>query len=87
MITVRRLMTKDLEMAAWHEAALDGRIEAAIKSCQLVVYNAEGKPVAKFFLKDAFLSRMEAEAVTVDGTKRLTETLTLACERITRVGA
>jgi phage tail-like protein len=86
MVTVRRLMTKDMRLAHWHEAVVTGELVAAIKSCELVVYNAEGKPVARFLLRNAWPARIEAESVTVDGTKRLYETVTLACDRMTRVG-
>jgi len=41
-------MTRNIEMAAWHELVLLGDITAARKSCSLTMFDTKGDPVARY---------------------------------------
>ncbi|MBA3488761.1 MAG: phage tail protein [Longispora sp.] len=84
-ITFRRGMDGSLTMWAWHEAVRNGQMAAARKSCSLVMYNAEGKPVAKYWLEGAWPSKMELTGLKAGSSEALVETVTLMCERIQRM--
>jgi hypothetical protein len=43
-ITLRRPLTTDLALAAWHETAVDGQTKAAQKEATLVTFDAAGPP-------------------------------------------
>ncbi|HVF13628.1 MAG TPA: phage tail protein [Acidimicrobiales bacterium] len=82
-VTLKRGMTRNIEMAAWHELVILGDIAAARKSCSLTMFNAKGDPVARYHLTDAWPQRIE---IGVSGTSGvLTETVTMTCDFIQRV--
>jgi phage tail-like protein len=81
-VTLRRGMTRNIEMAAWHELVILGDIAAARKSCSLTMFNATGDPVARYHLTDAWPQKVD---VTVSESGTLTETVTMTCDFIQRV--
>lgn len=86
-ITLKRGKNNSAELWAWHEAVLMGDMMAARKSCSLVMYNSEGKPVARYYLQDAWPSRIEIGSLRAGSNDVLTETVQIVCEHIQRVSA
>jgi phage tail-like protein len=85
-VTLRRAMTRNIEMAAWHELVFLGDVAAARKSCSLTMYNLAGDPVARYHLTDAWPQKIEIGALkSPSGVSALTETITLICEFLQRV--
>jgi phage tail-like protein len=84
-ITLKRGMNGSLEMWAWHEAARAGTSGAARRSCALTMTNADGKPVAKYWLEKAWPTKMELAGLKAGASEALMETVTLTCEYIKRV--
>ncbi len=54
-------MGANLEMNSWLEAAQAGMMEQARKSCSLVMYDAENKPVARYYLENAWPTKCITE--------------------------
>jgi phage tail-like protein len=84
-VTLKRGMNGSLELWSWHEAVRKGTMGAARRSCSLIMYNAEGKPVGKYWLEKAWPSKMELAGLKAGAGEALMETVTLACEYIKRV--
>jgi phage tail-like protein len=84
-IVLKRGMTGSLELWSWHEAVRTGNMSAARRSCSLTMYNAEGKPVARYHLERAWPSKMELAGLKAGASEVLTETVTLVCEYIQRL--
>ena len=84
-ITLRRGMTGSLELWSWHEAVRKGTMGAARRSCSLIMYTAEGKPVGKYWLEKAWPAKMELAGLKTGASEALIETVTLTCEYIQRV--
>lgn len=82
-VTLKRAMSRNIEMAAWHELVILGDIAAARKSCSLTMYNAKGDPVARYHLTDAWPQKVEVDVPEVSGI--LTETVTMTCDFLQRV--
>jgi phage tail-like protein len=82
-VTLRRAMTRNIEMAAWHELVVLGDIVAARKSCSLTMFNAKGDPVARYHLTDAWPQAIHVDVSESSGV--LTETVTMTCDFIQRV--
>jgi phage tail-like protein len=82
-VTLKRGMTRNIEMAAWHELVILGDIAAARKSCSLTMYNAKGDPVARYHLTDAWPQKIEIGMAERSGV--LMETVTMTCDFIQRV--
>jgi phage tail-like protein len=79
-------MTGSLELWSWHEAARKGTMGgAARRSCSIIMYNAEGKPVGKYYLENAWPSKMDFAGLKAGASEALIETVTLTCEYIQRV--
>lgn len=84
-IILRRGMSRDTELWAWHEAVIHGDMAAARKSASLSMFNAEGKPVARYWLENAWPSKIEITAVKAGASEVLVETVTITCENLQRV--
>ena len=83
-VTLKRGMTKNVELWAWHEAAWVGDASAR-KNCSLVMFSAEGKPVARFHLENAWPSRVSIAAPKAGGNEAMKETVTLVCDDLQRL--
>jgi phage tail-like protein len=84
-VTLTRGFSTSLQIWSWHQAVLQGQSTAARKSVALVAYDATGKPVAKYWLTNAWPSKIFVTGKKVGGAEALTETVTLVCEDIQRV--
>ncbi|MGH2687964.1 MAG: phage tail protein [Actinomycetota bacterium] len=86
-ITLKRGMNQSLELWAWHEAVRQGTMAAARKNVSLVMYDATGKPVAKYWLEQAWPSKLELAGLKAGASEVLMETVTLTAENIQRIAA
>jgi phage tail-like protein len=84
-LTLKRGKNQSMELWLWHQAVLEGDIIAARKSCSLVMYSTDGKPVARYYLEEAWPSKVEIGALKAGASEVLMETVTLVCESIQRV--
>jgi len=84
-VTLKRGKNSGMELWAWHEAVLMGDIVAARKSCSLVMYNYDGKPVARYHMLHAWPSKLEIGALKAGASEVLMETVTIVCEHLQRV--
>lgn len=84
-ITLKRGMTRNIEMAAWHELVMLGDMAAATKSVSITGYNKKGDPVARYHLTDAWPSKLEISGESSGSGEVLMETVTLVCTFMQRV--
>jgi phage tail-like protein len=84
-LTLKRGKTASMELWAWHEAVRNGEIVGARKSCSLVMYGYDGKPVARYYCENAWVSKIEIGALKAGANEMLMETVTIVCEHIQRV--
>ncbi|MEU6284001.1 phage tail protein [Streptomyces sp. NPDC047028] len=84
-VVLKRGKTSGVELWAWHQTVLLGDILAARKSASLVMYSSDNKPVARYYLSDAWPSKIEIGALKAGSSEVLMETVTLVCENIQRV--
>jgi phage tail-like protein len=84
-IVLRRGMTGGMELWAWHQAVRAGQAAAARRNCTLVMFNSTGKPVARYFLTNAWPSKVELAGLKAGSGEVLTETVTLVAESLQRV--
>ena len=83
-VTLKRGMTSDLELAAWHELAMSDW-SSARKNASLVMYDATGTPVARYHLENAWPAKLEIGSLRVGSSSVVMETVTLVCDRLQRV--
>jgi phage tail-like protein len=84
-VTLRRAATRNIEMAAWHELVILGDVAAARKSVSLTAYTAQGQPIARYHLTDAWPQKVEIGALKSGASEVLMETVTMTCEFMQRV--
>jgi phage tail-like protein len=84
-IILKRGKNAGMELWAWHEAVLNGDIVAARKSASLVMYNTDGKPVARYHMENAWPAKIEIGALKAGASEVLMETVTIVCEQLQRV--
>ena len=83
-VTLKRGMTRNIELAAWHELVILGDV-AARKNVTLTMYDVTGDPVVRYHLTNAWPSKLEIGALKAGASSVLTETVTLVAEFIQRV--
>jgi phage tail-like protein len=83
-LTLRRGLSRDLQLATWQHSVLSGDA-AARKTCNLVMYTTDGKPVARYHLESAWPSKLEVGGLVGQDPRVLYETATLTCESVERV--
>ena len=84
-VVLKRGKNGSMELWAWHEAVRQGAMAAARRSCSLIMYNAEGKAVAKYWLDKAWPNKLEISAMKAGASQVMYETVTLVCEKMQRV--
>jgi phage tail-like protein len=85
-IVLRRGMTQDLTLWAWHEQVIaNGR--SALKNVSLVMYDVAGSPIARYHMQNAWPAKLELGALRAGSSEVLMETVTIVSERIQRVSA
>jgi phage tail-like protein len=83
-VTLKRGMTRNIELAAWHELVILGDV-AARKNVTLTMYDVTGDPVVRYHLTNAWPSKLEIGALKAGASSVLLETVTLVAEFIQRV--
>ena len=86
-VVLKRGKNNSMELWGWHEAVLFGNMAQAHKSCSLVMYNVEGKPVARYHLENAWPAKIEIGSLKAGASEVLMESVTIVCEHIQRVAA
>lgn len=82
-VVLRRPLTRNLEMAAWHELAAQGAASAK-KNVALAGRSTDGTVVMRFNLTKAFPIKVEVTGSATSSV--LMETVTLTCDSLVRVG-
>jgi phage tail-like protein len=84
-VTLRRALTTDVELANWHAAAVEVNTAQARKNADLTIYAADGSPVARYYLENAWPSKLEIGALKAGSAEVLNETVTLTSETAQRI--
>src|SRR6266545_6400244 len=84
-ITLKRGKNNSMELWTWHETVLMGDMAAARKSCSLVMYNVDGKPVARYHMEHAWPAKIEIGGLKAGASEVLMETVVIVCEHLQRV--
>lgn len=80
-VVLKRGMQASLELWTWHDAALQGAVNSARRSCTLTMVGPEGTPVAKYWLEKAFPTKLELSGAG----QTLVEVVTFVCEYVQRL--
>jgi phage tail-like protein len=83
-VTLKRGMTRGLEVQAWHDAALTDA-PTARKNATLVMFDVAGQPVARYHLEQAWPSKIEINGLKAGASEVLMETVTIVCDHLQRV--
>lgn len=84
-VKFKMAMGSNLEMNSWLEAAQAGMMDQARKSCSLVMYDAENKPVARFYLENAWPAKCVLSPMRAGGNDVLQQEWSIVYETIQRV--
>jgi phage tail-like protein len=84
LVIMRRGLTSDATLSAWHELAAVGNVAAAKKNLTLSLYFDALTVGAAYMLQGAWPAKVEI-ASGANPTTGATETVTLACDRISRL--
>jgi phage tail-like protein len=82
-VTLRRAKNADLGLFTWHSDALRG--PTGRRNAELVMFDADGKAVARYHLENAWPSLVEIGSLKAGASEVLYETVTIVCDRLERV--
>jgi hypothetical protein len=83
-VVLRRGTDTSLGVFAWHQTVVEGQISAA-KDASVVMYGADGKPVARYHLENAWPSKLEIAELKAGTSEVSYETVTLVCDHLQRI--
>jgi phage tail-like protein len=86
-VVLKRGQTASMELWAWHAAAAAGQTAASRKTCSIVMYGADGSPVARYWLTNAWPSKLALDSVQAGSAEILYEVLTITADLLQRVAA
>jgi phage tail-like protein len=86
-VTLRRALTADTQVWAWHESAVEGRAGETTKDAVLVMFDAAGEPLVTYHLRGAWVPKIEIGALKAGSDEVLMETVTIACDTAQRVAS
>lgn len=84
-VTLQRRMNDDLQLFAWHQAVLDGPVEAARKDCTVRVFDPSGLPVGRYRLDRAWPFKLKIGPLEAGREEILIEAVTFICDHVRRV--
>jgi phage tail-like protein len=85
-VVLKRGMDTNLTIFAWHQSVVEGQIADTTKNATLVIYDSDGRAVAKYYLESAWPAKVETGAAQGKaGSQVLWETVTFVCDHIQRV--
>jgi phage tail-like protein len=80
-VVLKRGKNNSMELQQWLEMALQGD-PAARKSCSLVMYNTSSDPVARYYLEQAWPSKIEIGGRKAGAQEEIVETVTFVASTI-----
>jgi len=84
-ITLKQGITDDMDMWKWRKLVEEGKIEEARKNGSIVLFNQEGKEIARWDFKNAWPSKINGPSVNATSNEVAIEELELAHEGYERV--
>jgi phage tail-like protein len=83
-VVLERGLSAEMQLWAWHDSARRGD-PASRRRSSLVMYDVEGKPVARYHLENAWPAKIEVEGVKAGASEVLLERTTFVCDDLRRV--
>ena len=80
VVLERGTTTRSKWLSAWHESVLAGEIAAAKQDATIVMYDAGGRPVARYLLENAWPSKVDISGFNATGNEVAVEGITLCHE-------
>ena len=87
-ILCERSLTDDLDLAAWHDAAVSGDLAAAKKTFSVIAYATDGTPSARWLVTDGYPTAITVHYAETDGFGNVgREIVTFTADLLQRVAA
>jgi phage tail-like protein len=84
-ITLKRGITTSMDFWEWRKQVEDGKVDGARKDGSIIMYDQDGKEVARWNFEKAWPSKISGPAVKTDDNAVSVEELTIVHEYIKRV--
>src|SRR3981081_2538701 len=84
-ITLKRGKSSSMEIYAWHEAVVLGKIGMARRSGSLILYDYDGNAVSRYHFHNGGHSMISMGGLKAGDNEILMEEVTIVCERLERI--
>jgi len=84
-ITLKQGMTDNMDMWKWRKLVEEGKVNEARANGSIVMYDTEGKPVARWNVTNCWPSKLSGPAGKADGNEVAVQELVLTHEGYERV--
>jgi phage tail-like protein len=84
-VTLKRGVTSTMDIWAWRQQVVEGKVETARTNCSIVAYNQENKEIARWNFDNAWPSKVTGPEMDAGSTNYMIEDLTIVHEGVRRV--
>ncbi len=84
-VTLKRGVTSTMDIWAWRQQVVEGKVESARTNCSIVAYNQENKEIARWNFENAWPSKVTGPEMDAGSTNYMIEDLTIVHEGVRRV--
>ncbi len=84
-VTLKRGVTSSVDIWAWRQEVVEGKIEDARTNCSIIAYNQANEEIARWNFENAWPSRVTGPEMDAGGQDYMVEEVTIVHEGMTRV--
>ncbi len=84
-VTLRRGVTSSIDIWAWRQEVVDGKIEDARTNCSIIAYNQANEEIARWNFENAWPSKVTGPDMDASGQDYMVEEVTIVHEGMVRV--
>lgn len=84
-ITLKRGVTSSMDIWAWRQSVVEGKVEDARTNCSVVAYSQDNTEIARWNLDNAWPSKVVGPEMDAGATSYMVEEVTIVHEGVVRV--
>ena len=84
-VTLKRGVTSNIDVWAWRQSVVEGKIDDARTNCSIIAYNQANEEIARWNFENAWPSKVTGPDMDSGGTDYMVEEMTIVHEGMWRV--
>lgn len=84
-VTLKRGVTSTMDIWAWRQQVVEGKVDEARTNCSIVAYSQDNKEIARWNFENAWPSKVTGPEMDAGSTNYMIEDVTIVHEGVKRV--